>query len=163
MWVNQITFDKENLVEHPSTSKEEMKRLQALLALPQSIWILDSRATYHMTLFPIKHMLSFFANSHLMLSLPSRVFGCVAFVHSYNPHRGKLDPRVIKCVFIGYPSNKKWFKCYHPSSYQIFIPMDVAFNETQSFFEESYLEVELVIKSLPFHTQDVIKSLAVPT
>ncbi|RDX72684.1 hypothetical protein CR513_47793, partial [Mucuna pruriens] len=34
---------------------------------------------------------------------------CVAFVHSHNPHRGKLDPKVIKCVFIGYPSNKKGF------------------------------------------------------
>ncbi|RDX90875.1 hypothetical protein CR513_27220, partial [Mucuna pruriens] len=56
---------------------------------------------------PIKHMLSFFPSSPLMLSLPSRIFGCVAFVHSHNLHRGKLDPRAVKCIFIGYPSNKK--------------------------------------------------------
>ncbi|RDX84427.1 putative mitochondrial protein, partial [Mucuna pruriens] len=77
---------------------------------------------------PIKHMLSFFPSSPLMLSLPSRVFGSVVFVHSHNPHRGKLDPKVVICVFIGYPSNKKG---------------------------ESYLEVEPVIESLPFPTQDV--------
>ncbi|RDX80704.1 putative mitochondrial protein, partial [Mucuna pruriens] len=94
---------------------------------------------------PIKRMLSFFPSSLLMLSLPSHVFGCVSFVHSHNPHRGKLDPRVVKCVFIGYPSNKKGFKCYHPLSRQFFISMD----------GEIYLEVESGIESLPFPTQDV--------
>ncbi|RDX70624.1 hypothetical protein CR513_50118, partial [Mucuna pruriens] len=96
-----------------------------------------------------------------MLSLPSRVFGCVAFVHSHNPHRGKLDPKTVKCVFIGYPSNKKGFKYYHPLSRRFFVSMDVTFHETQSFFvgpplqRGSYLEVEPVIESLPFPTQDV--------
>ncbi|RDX99335.1 hypothetical protein CR513_17622, partial [Mucuna pruriens] len=110
---------------------------------------------------PIKHMLSFFPSSPLMLSLPSRVFGCVTFVHSHNPHCGKLDPKAIKCVFIGYPSNKMGFKCYHPPSCRFFISMDVTFHQTQSFFvgpplqEESYLEVESVVESLPFPTQDV--------
>ncbi|RDY06911.1 hypothetical protein CR513_09044, partial [Mucuna pruriens] len=32
--------------------------------------------------------------------LPSRVFGCAAFVYSHNSHREKLDPRVVKYVFI---------------------------------------------------------------
>ncbi|RDX81124.1 hypothetical protein CR513_38237, partial [Mucuna pruriens] len=104
---------------------------------------------------PIKHMLSFFPSSPLMLSLRSRVFGCVAFVHSHNPHCGKLDPKAMKCVFIGYPSNKKGFKCYHPLSHRFFVSMDVTFHETQSFFGESYLQVESVIESLPFPTQDV--------
>ncbi|RDY07677.1 hypothetical protein CR513_08175, partial [Mucuna pruriens] len=84
---------------------------------------------------PIKHMLSLFHSSPLMLSLPSCVFGCVAFVHSYNLRHGKLDPRSVKCVFIGYPSNKKGFKCYHPPSRWLFVSMDVTFHETQSFFD----------------------------
>ncbi|RDX97959.1 hypothetical protein CR513_19193, partial [Mucuna pruriens] len=104
---------------------------------------------------PIKHMLSFFPSSPLMLSLPSRVFGCVAFVHSHNPHHGKLGPKAVKYVFISYPSNKKGFKCYHLPSRRFFVSMDVTFHETQSFFGESYLEVELVIESLPFPTQGV--------
>ncbi|RDX65732.1 hypothetical protein CR513_55583, partial [Mucuna pruriens] len=106
-------------------------------------------------------MLSFFPSSPLMLSLPSHVFGCVAFVHSHNPHRGKLDPKAVKCVFIGYPSNKKGFKCYHPPSRRFFVSMDITLHETRSFFDgpplqgEIYLEVEPVIESLPFPTQDV--------
>ncbi|RDY09815.1 hypothetical protein CR513_05764, partial [Mucuna pruriens] len=55
---------------------------------------------------------SFFFSLHVKPFL----FGCVAFVYSHNPHRGKLDSRVVKCVFIGYLSNKKRFKCYHPLS-----------------------------------------------
>ncbi|RDX70558.1 hypothetical protein CR513_50187, partial [Mucuna pruriens] len=103
---------------------------------------------------PIKHMLSFFPSSPLMLRLPSRVFGCIAFVHSHSPHRGKLDPKAVKCVFIGYPSNKKDFKCYHPPSHQFFASMD-SFFYGPPLQGESYLEVEPVIESLPFPTQDV--------
>ncbi|RDX95731.1 hypothetical protein CR513_21700, partial [Mucuna pruriens] len=117
---------------------------------------------------PIKHMLSFFPSSPLMLSLPSCVFWCVAFVHSHNPHHGKLDPRAIKCVFISYPSNKNGFKCYHPLSRQVFVSMDVTFHETQSFFVspplqgESYIEVEPVIE-LESMSEPVIESLSFPT
>ncbi|RDX89132.1 hypothetical protein CR513_29178, partial [Mucuna pruriens] len=104
---------------------------------------------------PIKHMLSFFPSSPLMLSLPSLVFGCVAFIHSHNPHCGKLDPRVVKYVFIGYPSNKNGLKCYHPPSHKFFVSMNVTFHETQSFFGENNLEVEPVFELLPFPTHDV--------
>ncbi|RDX83300.1 hypothetical protein CR513_35792, partial [Mucuna pruriens] len=44
---------------------------------------------------PINRMLSFFPSSPL-LNLPNCVFRCVAFVHSHNPHRGKLDTRAFK-------------------------------------------------------------------
>ncbi|RDX63904.1 hypothetical protein CR513_57607, partial [Mucuna pruriens] len=90
-------------------------------------------------------MLSFFPSSPLMLSLLSRVFGCVVFVHSHNPHHGKLDPKAIKCVFIDYTLHKKGFKCYYPPSRRFFVSID----------GESYLEVESIIESLPFPTQDV--------
>ncbi|RDX98487.1 hypothetical protein CR513_18575, partial [Mucuna pruriens] len=86
----------------------------------------------------IKHILFLFPSSPLMLSLPSHVFGYIAFVHSYNPYRGKLDPRAIKCVCIGYPSNKKGLSV---------ITFPVAGG--------SCLEVEFVIKLLPFPTHNV--------
>ncbi|RDX98015.1 hypothetical protein CR513_19131, partial [Mucuna pruriens] len=94
--------------------------------------------------------------SHQQLSLPNCVFRCISFIHSHNPHCGKLDSRAIKCVFIGYPSNKNEFKCYHPPSCRSFFV-------SPSLQVESYLEVESIIKSLPFPTQDVIKSLPFPT
>ncbi|KOM56062.1 hypothetical protein LR48_Vigan10g195400 [Vigna angularis] len=82
---------------------------------------------------PIESLLSFVPSSPLISSLPSRIFGCIAFVHSHHPNRSKLDPKALKCIFIGYPSNKKGYKCYHPQSRRIFISMDVTFHETQSF------------------------------
>ncbi|RDY07687.1 hypothetical protein CR513_08168, partial [Mucuna pruriens] len=105
-----------------------------------------------------------------MLSFPSCVFRRVTFIHFHNPHLGKLNPRAVKCTFIGYPSNKKGFKCYHPPSHQVFVSMDVTFHKTKSFFVspllqgESYLEVESVIELLPFPTHDVqVQEISKPT
>ena len=33
-------------------------------------------------------------------NIPPKVFGCICFVHKYVG--GKLDPRALKCVFVGY-------------------------------------------------------------
>ena len=39
--------------------------------------------------------------------VPPKVFGCVCFVHDYRNSVGKLDPRALKCVFIGYSPTKR--------------------------------------------------------
>jgi len=31
-----------------------------------------------------------------------KVFGCIAYVHVPDEKRSKLDPKVKKCIFIGY-------------------------------------------------------------
>ena len=64
--------------------------------------------------------------------VPSKVFGCVCFVHTKNA--GKLDPRALKCVFIGYSPTQKGYKCYHPPSRKSFVSMDVTFREFESYF-----------------------------
>jgi len=53
----------------------------------------------------VQLMITFYPFILILTSLQSDVFGCPAFVHS--SYRGKLDPRAIKCVFIGYASNKR--------------------------------------------------------
>lgn len=42
------------------------------------------------------------------------MFGCTVFVHMHS--KFKLDPRVIKCVFVGYSPTYKGYKCYGPST-----------------------------------------------
>ena len=43
--------------------------------------------------------------------VPPRVFGCVCFVKDHRPTLGKLDPQAIKCIFVGYASTQKGYKC----------------------------------------------------
>ena len=39
--------------------------------------------------------------------VPPKVFGCTCFVKDYRPSVGKLDPRALKCIFVGYSSKQK--------------------------------------------------------
>ena len=60
----------------------------------------------------------FCASIPIMTSLhPSKsLFGWSAFVHVHGPHQGELDSQALKCFFIGYVSDKKGYKYYHPDS-----------------------------------------------
>ena len=66
----------------------------------------------------------------------------VSFVHVHSPHWGKLDPRAIKCIFVGYSLTQKGYKCYHPATKKVFVSIDVTFVETESFFSQLYLQGE---------------------
>ena len=41
-----------------------------------------------------------------ILLIPPRIFGCVAFVHLHKNQWTKLDPCAIRCIFLGYATNK---------------------------------------------------------
>ncbi|KAL8167878.1 hypothetical protein V2J09_009377 [Rumex salicifolius] len=69
-----------------------------------------------------------------------KLFDCTSFVHNHHPHRGKLDPKAIKCIFLGYSSTQKDYKCYDPSSQKLFTSIDVTFDEGTPFFS-MFLEI----------------------
>lgn len=58
-----------------------------------------------------------------------KVFGCACWPHlrSYNSH--KLDFQSKKCVFLGYSSLHKGYKCLHVPSNRVYISRDVVFDE----------------------------------
>ena len=59
-----------------------------------------------------------------------RVFGCSAFVHQ---NSDKLEPRSLKCVFIGYSEGVKGYRLWvssQPGS-KVLISRDVTFNENE--------------------------------
>ena len=68
--------------------------------------------------------------------VPPKVFGCVCFVKDYRPSVGKLDPRALKCMFVGYSGKQKGYKCWCPSERRMFVSMDVVFREHESFYGE---------------------------
>ena len=57
-----------------------------------------------------------------------RVFVCKAYAHQ---SEGKLDPRSIKCVFVGYQEGTKGYRLWDRQSggVKIIISRDVIFNE----------------------------------
>ncbi|KAG8499034.1 hypothetical protein CXB51_005442 [Gossypium anomalum] len=56
-----------------------------------------------------------------------KIFGCPAYAHVDN---GKLEPRSIKCVFLGYKAGVKGYKLWCPENRKVVISRDVVFDET---------------------------------
>lgn len=51
--------------------------------------------------------------SQVLFSLPPKVFWCVCFVCDHCPNMTKLDPKAIKCLFVGYSCSQKGYR-YSP-------------------------------------------------
>nr|GEV72911.1 retrovirus-related Pol polyprotein from transposon TNT 1-94 [Tanacetum cinerariifolium] len=58
-----------------------------------------------------------------------RIFGCVAYSHV---NQGKLKPRAIKCIFLGYPDGVKGYRLWRLDDVKpkIIISRDVVFSES---------------------------------
>ena len=56
---------------------------------------------------PCQSLLKSFPTTRLISIVPPKIFGCSVFVHINQQHRSKLDPRSLKCIFLGYSANKK--------------------------------------------------------
>ena len=59
-----------------------------------------------------------------------RIFSCTAYAHI---KQGKLDPRALKCVFLGYPEGVKGHKlqCIKKGQQNSILSRDVTFNEKE--------------------------------
>lgn len=62
---------------------------------------------------PVGKLSTLFPNFQQLGSLPPKIFWCSCHVHVRSYLRGKFNPRAIKCIFFGYYSIQKGFKCYH--------------------------------------------------
>jgi transposase InsO family protein len=61
-----------------------------------------------------------------------RVFGCIAYVHVPDEKKSKLDPKAVKCIFIGYSLKQKGYKCFNLSTRKLQVNRDVVFDEMVS-------------------------------
>ncbi|KAG8474407.1 hypothetical protein CXB51_033681 [Gossypium anomalum] len=60
-------------------------------------------------------------------TIMEKIFGFPAYAHVDN---GKLEPRSIKCVFLGYKTGVKRYKLWCPENRKVVISRDVVFDET---------------------------------
>jgi hypothetical protein len=65
---------------------------------------------------------------------PLKVFGCVCFVKDNRPTVGKLDPKAVKCIFLGYSGTQKGYVCWSPVERRLFVSMDVTFRENEPYY-----------------------------
>lgn len=63
-----------------------------------------------------------------------RVFGSVCYVHIPQSNRTKLDPKVKKCIFVGYDSCRKGWRCMDPETKKFITSRDVVFDEESSYY-----------------------------
>lgn len=90
-------------------------------------------------------------------NLTPHVFGCVVFVHLHKHQCTKLTPQALRCVFVGYATHQKGYRCYHPPTCRLFISMDVVFHENTMYFSKPEFQGEYQeeIRSLDHDNQDV--------
>ncbi|CAL2271706.1 unnamed protein product [Prunus armeniaca] len=65
---------------------------------------------------------------HLINRMPS--------VHLHKNQRSKLDPYALRCVFVGYATHQKGYRCYHPHTRRTYVTLDVTFLESELFFHD---------------------------
>src|SRR3954469_19050324 len=59
-----------------------------------------------------------------------KVFGCACWPHLRPYNSRKLEFRSKKCVFLGYSTLHKGYKCLHVPSNRVYISRDVVFDES---------------------------------
>ena len=98
---------------------------------------------------PIDRLHAAFPGISLRTSLLPRIFGCTTYVHDSFGSQTKLDARALRCVFVGYSSLQKGYKCYHPSSRRFFVSANVTFAEYEPFFGVCFTSSRLPLDEVP--------------
>ncbi|KAF7841355.1 retrovirus-related pol polyprotein from transposon tnt 1-94 [Senna tora] len=68
-----------------------------------------------------------------------RIFGSICYVHVPKGNRTKLDPKARKCVFVGYDSYRKGWRCMDPKTKKFTTSRDVVFDEVSTPFSSPKL------------------------
>jgi transposase InsO family protein len=129
------TPQQNGVAERKNRSLMEMARCMVKSqALPHSFWLEAVMcAAYVLNRCPTKALQSITPYEAWHDRKPSvahlRVFGCLAYALVPEQHRKKLDDKAVKCIFVGYSSESKGYRLYHPQTKRILVSRDVVFVE----------------------------------
>lgn len=91
-------------------------------------------ASYLHNILPSKPLNFISPTQALYLRIPTyfhlRVFGCLCYPNLTSTTCHKLQPRSTECVFLGFSSNHRGYKCLDLSSNKIILSRHVIFDET---------------------------------
>lgn len=128
---------------------------EAVLSVAYLINRMPSKALHIKT--PYQTLSSIYPNTRLLSSIPPKIFGCTAFVHDHQPNKGKLEPKSLKCIFLGYSPNKKGYKCYSSITKNFYHSMDVTFFENQPYYHKVGIQGERkenTVESQPWEMEE---------
>lgn len=111
---------------------------EAILTATYLINRLPSKTLTYSTPFDL--LSKAYPTAPLLNHLPEKVFGCTAYVH--NDNGGKLDPRAIKCIFVGYSPTQRGYRCYSPTQKKFYTTMNVTFAEHLPFYPKTPIQGE---------------------
>ncbi|KAH9779095.1 hypothetical protein KPL71_007588 [Citrus sinensis] len=101
--------------------------------LPKTLWAETLLTTCYLVNLSPSTAISFKTPFEMWYGRPAdygilKAYGCPAYVHI---SQGKLAPRALKCVFIGYPEGVKGFKvwCTDLNPPRCIVSRDIVFNE----------------------------------
>lgn len=125
--------------------------------LPPSYWVEALHtATYLHNILPTKRLNFFTPTFALYGRHPTydhlRVFGCACYPNMSTTMPHKLYLRSTRCVFLGYPSDYRGYRCLDPLTGKVHISRHVDFNETSFPFTTP----------LPDHTYHFLDDEAAP-
>ncbi|CAL9221762.1 unnamed protein product, partial [Arabidopsis halleri] len=102
--------------------------------LPQSFWVEALHAAVHvLNITPSKAIQNQIPHTLLFRQKPTyehlRVFGCLCFPNLNHSNLPKLSPRTTPCLFLGYPSQHRGYRCLVLKTNKIIISRHVFFDE----------------------------------
>lgn len=102
---------------------------------PPEFWVEALHLTTHLlNILPTKSIRNLTPHEVLYRSQPKythlRVFGCLCYPNLSSSSTHKLSPRSVPCVFVGYPSSQKGFRCPDTSTGCVIVSRHVIFDES---------------------------------
>ena len=66
-----------------------------------------------------------------------RVFGCVCYVFVPDNLRSKMEKKAVRCIFVGYDSQRKGWRCCDPTTRKCYTSRNVVFDEASSWWSSN--------------------------